>query len=116
MPGILIHALGIGNMLKGLRQFSANSTDVDRLYQHVSNFASQFTTKPLLDGIHFKGVSLSSGDNTVNHGLGRQIQGWVITNKDAAGDVYATPSKQTTSDKTLILTASTDLLVSIYVF
>jgi hypothetical protein len=103
-------------MLKALRQFNAKDVEVDRLYQNIAKFASQFTNRPILDGVVIKDITLISGDTTVNHGLGRTIQGWIVIDKSAAGDIYAAPAKQTSTTKTLILTSSAPLTASLYVF
>jgi len=104
-------------MLQGLRQFNVVDADLDRLYQNVARFARQFTDKPLIDGIILKDLSLlSASDNSINHKLGREIQGWVIINKTAQSDIWAVPTKQTRTSKTLVLNCSADVTVSLYVF
>ena len=104
-------------MLKGLRTFNTTNSDTDRLYQNVSQFANQFTTRPFLDGLLLKDLTLTAGSNNpVNHKLGRKLQGWVIVNKTAETDVWAPTSLQTRPDKTLVLSCTANVTISLYLF
>lgn len=102
--------------MRDLRKFQSKSEEVDRLYQNVSAFAAQFRDKAILDGVVLKNVALVSGDTTVNHGLGRKWQGWILIDKQGAADIYATSTKQTNRARSLVLTASAAVTASLYVF
>jgi hypothetical protein len=58
-------------------------------------------------------INLKSGVNVLNHGLGRNPQGWFLVDKTATGDVYRTAPF---NNLTLTLTASAAMTVSIGVF
>lgn len=58
-------------------------------------------------------VSLKSGANIINHGLGRTIQGWFITDINAAATVYRSAPLNSI---TLTLTSSAPALADIGVF
>ena len=58
-------------------------------------------------------VTLASGTNVINHGLGRTQQGWVIVDIQGAATVYRNAAF---NNATLSLDASTGVIVSIGVF
>lgn len=58
-------------------------------------------------------VSLTAGVNVVNHKLGNKMQGWLIVDIQGPASVYRTGSF---NDKTLILTSSAAVVVSLGVF
>lgn len=62
------------------------------------------------------GLTLAAGDNVINHGLGRDLLGWIIIRCDGAQTFYDKQSTNTTPQRTLILNASGAVTVTIYVF
>lgn len=71
---------------------------------------------PLVQGQIIRSVPLQTGSNTINHGLGRKLQGWVIIRQRASGTVYDTQDTNTMPALTLLLTASGAINVDLYVF
>lgn len=71
---------------------------------------------PLLDGAVLKQVALSTGANTINHKLGRKLQGYLITMQDAASSIYSTQNTNTMPQLTLQLVASAPVNVDLYVY
>lgn len=61
-------------------------------------------------------VSLVSGSNTVNHLLGRKLQGWKIVLQGAAASIYDTQATNQTPELTLILVSDNPVTVSLEVF
>jgi hypothetical protein len=72
-------------------------------------------SNPIVNGVLVHGIALASGDNTINHKLGRKPQGYVITDMFGA---YAQVYRKTSNypDLTLVLNASAPTTVSLYVF
>lgn len=68
---------------------------------------------PLSSASFLENVSLTMGANTLNHMLGRQMQGWFITDINAAVTIYRSAPL---NNLTLTLTASGPAIVSIGVF
>lgn len=58
-------------------------------------------------------ATLINGSTTINHGLGRPLQGWFLTDVNGAATIYRS---QPFNDKTLTLTSSAVVTVSIGVF
>lgn len=61
------------------------------------------------------GIVLVSGSNVINHKLGQKMQGWKITDIDAAITIYR-PDSAPFNDKTLTLVASGMATVNLEVF
>lgn len=71
---------------------------------------------PLVNGQMLDGVALASGDNAVNHGLQRKLQGYLVVLNSAAVTFYDKQATNQRPDLTLILNASGATTVSLYVF
>lgn len=71
---------------------------------------------PFLQGILLKNVTLVAGDNTVNHKLGRKLQGWVLSRVRAAATIYDKQDSNQMPALTLVLNTDADVVVDLYVF
>jgi hypothetical protein len=58
-------------------------------------------------------IKLKSGVNVINHGLGRLLNGWIITDINAAATIYRSAPL---NNLTLTLTSSAAATVNIEVF
>jgi len=58
-------------------------------------------------------IPIITGTNVINHKLGRQMQGWIVTDINAAITLYRTAPL---NDLTLTLTASGPAVISLEVF
>jgi hypothetical protein len=102
--------------LKTLKTIQPKEYELDAVQGNIKEFTKQLETNPVLDGIILKDVSLvSSGSNTINHKLGRKINGWIITKIQANANVWQNTT-QPLPTKNLILETSADATVDIYVF
>lgn len=61
-------------------------------------------------------ISLITGANTVNHLLGKKLQGWSIVRRNGPATIYDTQASNPSPELTLVLVASAPTLVSIEVF
>jgi hypothetical protein len=61
-------------------------------------------------------VSLVAGSNTINHGLGKNLQGWRIVRQRSAASVYDNQDNNSKPDLTLILVSSAAVVVNLEVF
>lgn len=59
---------------------------------------------------------LKAGLNTVNHGLGRKLQGWIIIGRNSTGTVYDSQSTNQMAQLTLLLNASAPITINLLVF
>lgn len=59
---------------------------------------------------------LAAGDNAINHGLDRKVQGWTVIGKNAQSDVWESSTVNNFPTKQIILRASANVRVKIYLF
>lgn len=88
---------------------------VSRMQDNIAG-AFQRATIPLEGMVVLKSVPLSTGSNTVNHTLGRTLQGWFPVRLRASATLYDTQDSNTTPDRTLMLVASAPVTVDLAVF
>jgi hypothetical protein len=60
--------------------------------------------------------SLAAGDNTINHGLGRKLIGWIVVGKSATADIYDKQSTNPSPQLSLVLSTPAPVTVSLWVF
>ena len=70
---------------------------------------------PIANGLQLNGIKLLSGQNVLNHTLARTMQGWLITDTDAAATVYR-PATAAFNNLTLTLVASGAVTVNLWVY
>lgn len=91
-------------------------TSIRELSMMETQWASQLNpilSNPMTSPSILKSVSLISGSNVVNHLLGKTMQGWFITDINAAVTVYRS---QPFNDLTLTLVSSGPAVVTLAVF
>jgi hypothetical protein len=75
-----------------------------------------FLANPANNSSILKDVVLATGTNTINHLLGRTLQGWSIIRRNAAATVYDAQASNPRPELTLVLVASAPITVSLEVF
>ena len=73
-------------------------------------------TNPIVQGRLIQKVKLTSGNNMLNHGLGRNLVGWVIVRQRAAATIYDTQDSNQLPNLVLTLNSSAAVVVDLYVF
>lgn len=73
-------------------------------------------TNPIVNGRLIEGVELINGTTVINHGLGRNLRGWIIVSIDAAATVYDNQATNQMSQLTLSLTSSAAANCNLWVF
>ncbi len=71
---------------------------------------------PLVAGRMINTAVLTTGVNTINHGLQRKLRGYFVVLKSANVTIYDSQLTNQTPDLTLILNASAPATVALYVF
>lgn len=85
------------------------------LNQMQSNIAAAFLplqNNPICYGVFLNDVNLASGSTTIQTGLGRPIQGYLITSIDGAATIY----NAAFDGPNLTLTSSAAVTVNLYIF
>ena len=106
------------------RLFKVQTTDrvMKQLQDNMANLLEPTATtveqSPLLAGKILPKVVLAASSNTIEHKLGRQLQGWFIVRQRAAASIYDTQDTVPVAEQSVILklTSSAIVTVDIYVF
>ena len=83
---------------------------------NVTSSVNPVLANPLVNGTILPNVSLAVGSNTISHTLNRNLQGWIIVRQRALSQIFDTQDSNPNPSLTLILVASTAVVVDLYVF
>lgn len=101
----------------GLPIFKTTNKDLLLLQTNWSTDLNPLLANPLLNGRLIQDVSLVSGANIINHGLGRNLQGWIIVGMhNSFLQIYDTQNHNQTPQLTLQLTSNATGNIDLYVF
>lgn len=92
--------------------FKTPLRELDQLQTRWKQVLDPITDNTLLKGRIIDSTALASGPNIIDHRLGRQPQGWIITDLNANVTLY----RSEWSPTTLTLVASGPCTVSLYVY
>lgn len=87
--------------------------DLNQMQNKWATVLEPVIANPLNKGLLLKNVSLINGVTTINHLLGRQMQGWQISDINGAATIYRSAPL---NGLTLALTSSAAVTVNLYVF
>ena len=73
-------------------------------------------SNPLVSGLILSNIKVTTGANTINHLLGRDLQGYIVILNSASITYYDSQAANQRPQLTLILNASGDATISLYVF
>lgn len=90
--------------------------ELSRVQDNVANAFAQVLGNPLTSGQVVGPFTLAVGSNTVSHGLGRPLTGWIQIRSSAATSLYDAQKSNTNSGQTLLLNSSAISTVSLFVF
>ena len=72
---------------------------------------------PIVNGVLSQQITLTTGNNIVNHRLGRPLTGWYITRmRGVFAQVYDTQDSNQTPELTLLLNSSGNVVVDLFCF
>jgi hypothetical protein len=102
-----------------LKRFPKVQTDdrkLNLIQDAIVDAVNPLLVLPLSNSIYLQGIVLASGNNLINHGLGRELQGYIVTKKDADQSIYDNQQGNNLPDKTLLLVAGGACKVDLIVF
>jgi hypothetical protein len=71
---------------------------------------------PIVSGQLLTGIKLTNGSNTINHNLGQPLQGYIVVLNSSPATFYDKQNTNPAPQRTLILNASQETTVSLWVF
>lgn len=96
-----------------LPQFQSNNQPFQLMQNKWGSILNPIIANPLNNTLLLKDITLVSGTNVINHLLGRPMQGWYITDVNAAATIYRS---QPFNNLTLTLTSSGPATINLAVF
>lgn len=99
-----------------LAKFATDDKSLALLQTSWASAIDPVIDNPIAKGIILNDIKLVSGDNVVNHRLGRKLQGWIIIGQTAAAQFYDKQSTNNMTNLTLVLNSSATVTTQLYVF
>lgn len=96
--------------------FQTQSKDLSLLQTSWAQQLNPVIQLPINNGVLLKNVTLASGDNAVNHLLGRKPQGWFVVRLRALATIYDKQDSNQHPELTLTLNASSAVVIDLFVF
>jgi hypothetical protein len=96
-----------------IARVQTDDRNINQLQQNIQTAVNPVLANPIVNGILLKDISLTSGNNTVDTKLGRQMQGYIIT---AMKSAYANVYQVSSTDIQMVLNSSGATTVDLYVF
>lgn len=105
-------------MLPAMRRILPRDPELHALEQNVCDAIAPLLKQSDLPRVFLKGVILAAGGtaNTINHGLGKALQGYRVVLKDSNASIWDGQAANSFPDRTLVLYASAPCTVSLEVF
>jgi hypothetical protein len=97
---------------KFFRKSFAGTEEMRRLQTDIENAIAETIKSPLLNGRQLDNISLTSGDNKIEHKLARKIRGYIVSKKSNAATIY----NSSDDEKFLTLNTSANVTVSLWVY
>lgn len=96
-----------------LPTWQSDDKDFQLMQNKWASILNPLLGKPMSSANILKGVQLINGTTVVNHLLGRNMQGWMISDIDAGATIYRSASF---NNLTLSLTSNAACTVNLVVF
>jgi hypothetical protein len=100
-----------------LPKFGTSDKSLALLQTQWAQFLNPIISLPMLQQNTLTKVTLTAGvTNNINHMLGRELVGWMITRKRASATIYDTQDSNNAPQNTLQLITDNDVVVDLVVF
>lgn len=100
--------------LKAFKRSNIADFDTSKFQTNVFEFTQQFIDNPLLSGTLVEDIAVSTTAVDVNHGLGREPVGYIMTKASAHVTIFDTTSAQPKVH--LTITGSASATISLWIF
>lgn len=100
-----------------LPRFQSDSREFVQMQSVWASAIDPVLNQPLNSGILLENVNLVSGDNNINHKLGRKLIGWIVVRMQGVFvQLYDKQNTNQMPDKILVLNSSGTGVVNLLVF
>ncbi len=103
-------------MSTAITRVQTQDRTINQLQNNIINSVNPILGNAITNGTILSGIKLTSGSNTINHTLGRNLQGWIVIRQRASATIYDLQDTNPRPSLTLILHSSGSVVVDLYVF
>jgi len=96
--------------------FQTSDKDLTLLQNKWSSILNPIISNPAISSSILSNVQLVNGTNTINHLLGRTLQGWKIVRLRGAATIYDQQDTNSMKNLTLVLVSNSQVSCDIEVF
>ena len=90
--------------------------EVNRLQSHIKTTLNPLLELPISDGVMLKNQTIETTDTEINHGLGREYEGFIITRLKTNATIYESATDNPSKSLYILLKASGAATADIYIF
>jgi 5-methylcytosine-specific restriction endonuclease McrBC GTP-binding regulatory subunit McrB len=102
-------------MIPHFKKVYSQDYEINKVQSNVEDTFNYVTSSAFMNGI-FLPVTINTTDTVIQHLLNRTYQGWLITNINIPAIVYQSPTVNNNKDRQIILIASIQANVTLYIF
>lgn len=99
-----------------LPKFQSDDNSVNLMQTNWKTTLDPVINQPFNSGNILPTVNLVTGKNIIDHGLGRDLQGWIVIRQTGNSNIYDLQNLNPLPDKNLWLQASSGVTVNLLVF
>ncbi len=88
----------------------------EQLQTRWASMINPVLSSPIVNGLQLDNIALLTGDNVINHRLGRKPQGYIVVRKNAQAGIFDTQDTNQMPQLTLNLTSDADVTVSLWIY
>jgi len=103
------------SLVKFSKQYTKEE-DLNRIQDNLVRTLNPVFDTPILGGNLLQSVPLVIGSNSINHKLGRNLVGWMLTRKRSPANIYDNQDNNNMSASSLLLVSDAITTIDIYVF
>lgn len=103
-------------MITPFRRVRSQDSLIRSLQDAVGFVLQDIVSKDILDGQILSDVELTTAPKYIDHGLGREIRGYIVVMKDADESVWDNQKINQTPQSNVLLIASGAVTVTLWVF
>jgi hypothetical protein len=102
--------------VRDFRTITSESEDLNKVQQNVTNALEPLINSPLNNCVILENVAVGTSATEIMHKLGRTLRGWTVIRQRADSRIWDVQDTNQRPKTTLLLQASTSVVVDLLVF
>lgn len=99
-----------------LRKITGTDRVLTQIQSNIDQAFSEIQEGPVLRGVLIKQVAIATSNTFIDHGLGRDFQGFVVARINADARVWESPTNNVQPNTQIILKASAVCTINLWVY